>query len=523
MEARARRAICNLAAVSGVRELTAMSAGELARGIAGRRFSASEVVSAHIERQNEVQPRINAIAVSLHDQAMAAAKAADQDRPQDGQLLYGVPVTVKECFDVVGTATTAGLVGRAAELKSDDAELVRRLRGAGAIITAKSNLSQLMLYAESDNPLYGRTNNPWDLSRTPGGSSGGEAALVAADASPVGLGTDFGGSLRVPAHFCGLCGLRATPGRLSLEGTASQALFGHVTAIPDSAGPIARTVADLRLAMEVLGAPVREVGVEGLVIGFYDDDGFMTASAAVRRAVHQAASALESAGARVVPFEPPAVMEMLDIFYGVMTADGVAAFEKVIDGEQLDPRIRQLMQLGTMSPWMRPVLAAGLFAAGQGKLSHLIRTTGVRTADETQAIIARRDAYRKRFETAVAAAGVEVLLCPPHGLPALTHGASADLGPASFNYTFLYSLLGWPGGVVPVTRVRPVETDRRPRAVDMIDRAARRIDKDSAGLPVGVQVAARPNREDLILAVMAAVEAGLSGSVDYPRVPAGLG
>src|SRR2546428_14058129 len=159
-----------MAAVSGVRELRAMSGGDLARAIAGRRFSASEVVSTHIERQNGVQPRINAIAVSLHDQAMAAAKAADQDRPQDGQLLYGVPVTVKECFDVVGTATTAGLVGRAAELKSDDAELVRRLPGAGAIITAKRKLSQLMLYAESDNALYGRTYYPWDHSRTPGGS-----------------------------------------------------------------------------------------------------------------------------------------------------------------------------------------------------------------------------------------------------------------------------------------------------------------------------------------------------------------
>jgi fatty acid amide hydrolase len=427
----------------------------------------------------------------------------------------------------VGTATTAGLIGRAGTLRSDDAELVGRLRAAGAIITAKSNLSQLMLYAESDNPLYGRTNNPWDLLRTPGGSSGGEAALVAANASPVGLGTDLGGSIRVPAHFCGLCGLRATPGRLSLAGTASQILFSHVSAIPDSAGPIARNVADIRLAMDVLGAPVREAGVERLVIGLYDDDGFMTASAAVRRAAHQAAGVLEAAGARVVPFEPPGVQEMLDIFYGVMTADGAVAFEKVIDGEQLDPRIRQLMQLGTMPAWMRLSLGVGLMAAGQRRLSHLLRTTGVRTAEETQALIARRDSYRKRFEASVAGAGIDVLLCPPHALPALTHGASADLGPASFNYTFLYSLLGWPSGVVPVTRVRPGETDRRPRAVEMIDRVARRVDKDSAGLPVGVQVAARPNREDLILAAMAAVETGLAGSVDYPRLPpeakAGLG
>jgi len=249
--------------VGGASELTALGAGDLARGIAARRFSSTEVVSAFIDRQNEVQPRLNAVAVALHDQAVAAAKAADRSRPQDGQKLYGVPVTVKECFDVVGTATTAGLVGRAADLKSDDAELVSRLRNAGAIITAKSNLAQLELFVESDNPLYGRTNNPWDLARTPGGSSGGEAALVAASATPLGLGTDIGGSVRVPAHFCGVCGLRATPGKLSLAGTADQMLFGHIVGVPDAAGPIARTVADLRLAMEVLAAPVAEARVDG--------------------------------------------------------------------------------------------------------------------------------------------------------------------------------------------------------------------------------------------------------------------
>jgi fatty acid amide hydrolase len=500
-----------------------MGAGDLARGIAARRFSSSEAVAAHLERQNEVEAKINAVAVSLGDQAMAAAEAADQDKPRDGQQLYGVPVTVKECFDVVGTATTAGLIGRAAALKGDDAELVHRLRAAGAIITAKSNLPQLELYVESDNPLFGRTNNPWDLARTPGGSSGGEAALVAASASPLGLGTDIGGSVRVPAHFCGLCGLRATPGRLSLAGTADQFLFGHVAGVIDSAGPIARSVADLTLAMDVLGAPVPDATVGGLVVGVYDDDGFIAASAAVRRAVHLAAGVLEAAGARIVRFEPPAVLEALDIFYGLFTADGGAAFVTLIAGEQKDPRVAQLMQLATMPGWLRPVLGAGLMVAGQRRLSHLIRTTGAQTAEKTQALVARRDAYHARFEAAVKAAGVDVLLCPPNALPALTHGASADLGPASVCYTAVYNLLGWPAGVVPVTRVRPEETDRRPRGGDMMDRAARRVDKGSAGLPVGVQVVARPNREDLILAVMTAIETALSGSVDYPRVPPGLG
>jgi fatty acid amide hydrolase len=249
----------------------------------------------------------------------------------------------------------------------------------------------------------------------------------------------------------------------------------------------------------------------------------MTASASVRRAVHQAAGVLEAAGARVVRFEPPSVLEALDIFYGLFTADGGAAFLTLIAGEQKDSRVAQLMQLATMAAWSRSVLGAGLIVARQGRLAHLIRISGLRTAAQTQALIARRDAYRLRFEAAVRAAGADVLLCPPNALPALTHGASADLGPASVSYTALYNLLAWPAGVVPVTRVRPVEMDRRPRGGDMMDRAARRVDRGSAGLPVGVQVAARPNREDLILAVMAAVETALSGSVDYPRIPAAIG
>jgi fatty acid amide hydrolase len=175
-----------------------------------------------------------------------------------------------------------------------------------------------------------------------------------------------------------------------------------------------------------------------------------------------------------------------------------------------------------MDGWMRPALGAGLMVAGQRRLSHLVRTIGIRTQAEVQALDARRDAYRKRFELAVAAAGIDVLLCPPHALPALTHGASADLGPVSFNYTILHNALAWPAGVVPVTRVRPAETDRRPQSLEMVDRAARRVDKASAGLPVGVQVAARPGRDDLIVAVMSAVESALSGSVDYPRVPTAI-
>ena len=495
-----------------------MTATELADRIAARQVSSTEAVAAYLDRLTEVDKKLNAVTVPLGEQAIEAAKKADQGQATN-RPLHGVPVSVKECFDVTGTATTAGLKGLSGHRATKDATLVARLRAAGAIVIAKSNLSQLMLYVESDNPLYGRTGNPWDLARTPGGSSGGEGALVAAGASALGLGTDIGGSVRVPAHFCGICGLRPTPGLLSLGGTADERLFSHVAAIPDCAGPLARTVADLRLAMNVLGAPIAAAKLNGVVIGMYEDDGFFAASPAIRRAVQRAGSVLEAAGARVVEFKVPDIGEALDVFYGLFTADGGAAFKRVLVSEEVDPRVQQLMQLASMTNAMRPVMGGIMALGGSRRVGHLIRVTGPRSGSGLKALIERRDAYRKRFDEAMTAAGADMLLCPPNSLPALVHRASGDLGPASVNYTALYNLLAWPAGVVPVTRVRSTETDSRPAGGDGIDKAAHRVDAHSAGLPVGVQIAARPNRDDLVLAAMAAIEEGLRGSDGFPTAP----
>jgi fatty acid amide hydrolase len=172
-----------------------------------------------------------------------------------------------------------------------------------------------------------------------------------------------------------------------------------------------------------------------------------------------------------------------------------------------------------MANWLRPLAGGIMSLGGNRRLGHLVRACGARSGQGLKALIERRDAYRKKFDEAVAAAGADVLLCPPSALPALVHRASGDLGPASVNYTALYNLLAWPAGVVPVTRVRAGETSARPVGGDGIDKAARRVDTNSTGLPIGVQVAARPQRDDLVVAVMAAIEEGLRGSEGYPTNP----
>ena len=496
-------------------DLTGLSASELARLIASRQLSATEAVKAHIKRIEELDGRVHAVVVPLFGEALAEAAKADGMSAQ-GRPLHGVPVTVKECFHVKGTASTVGLDAKRDHRAGEDAELVARLKAAGAIVVAKTNVPQLLIYVEADNPLYGRTNNPWNLARSPGGSSGGEGAAIAAGYGALGLGTDVGGSVRVPAHFCGLQSLKPTPGKLSLRGTEDETLFSHV-AIPDTAGPLARSVGDLRLAMAALGASVNETSARGLRVGFYVDDGYFPASTAIRRAVQEGARGLEAAGCSVKEFSPPDILEALQVFYGLFTADGGAKFKSLLKGSTTDVRIKDLMTLGSIPNPLRPAVAALYGLRGQRRVAQLVGWAGKRSQAETAALVARRDAYRQRFLAALG--DIDVLISPPCSVPAVTHGAARQLGTASVCYTVLYNVLGWPAGVVAATRVKVGEEKGRSASRDLVEETARKVDEASAGLPVGVQVASKPGREDLVLAAMAALESHFRSGPDYPLTP----
>lgn len=229
------------------------SAAEIARRVARREISATEVARTFIQRIEAVNPRLNAVVIPRFEQALAEAAAADERQARGEPLapLHGVPITVKECFLLTGTKATIGLNSAAYQKPAEaDGVMVARLRRAGAIVLGKTNLPQLMIWHECDNPVYGRTNNPWDLERTPGGSTGGEAAIIAARGSPLGLGNDLGGSIRVPCHFCGIHGFKPTSLRLTRRGSA-HTLYGF-NAIVTQPGPMARHVEDLWLMLQVL-------------------------------------------------------------------------------------------------------------------------------------------------------------------------------------------------------------------------------------------------------------------------------
>lgn len=297
-------------------EIVRLNAIDLAGRIRSKDLTAVEVVEAYIARTEEVNPQLNAIVIPLFDQARTQAVAADDslERGEEVGPLHGVPVTIKEQYRVKGTQTTLGASKQIGNVYDDEGPLVEKLRSAGAIILGKTNIIQTLAGWESDNPVYGRSNNPWNLDRTPGGSSGGEGAIIAAYGSALGLAGDFGGSTRVPAHFCGVHGYKPTSRRLSNDDFASGLLgVGQETFIPQP-GPIARSVADLELAMKLFAetsmhpthdlvppvpwADPSQIDVSGLHIGVYTNNGLLAVSPAVARAVDDAADALRSMGGR---------------------------------------------------------------------------------------------------------------------------------------------------------------------------------------------------------------------------------
>ena len=518
-------------AIEAATDITALSAIAMAERIASGALSSSEVVEAHIRRIESVNPRLNAVVVPLFEQARKEAATADQARARGETLgpLHGVPITIKESFDVKGTPTTMGLSARVNERAQSDGPTVARLRAAGAIILGKTNVPQMVMYNEADNPVYGRTNNPWNAERAPGGSSGGCAAIVAANGSPLSLGSDIGGSVRLPANACGIHSLKPTSGRLTMLGHA--AIFAGLEAVVAQPGPLARSVADLNLALKVLAAPgqelldpsiapvpLREVSRElptGLRVAMFTDNNFFRAAPALRRAVLEAADALRARGVVVDEWQPPDVGEAWRIYLGLVFGDGMSSVGRALKGSKIDWRLRGITW-GAVPPKIFYKLSAWQWALlGQKRIARDLGGLGRLSTKAYWRLVDERTHYRAAFIAALDAGRYDAIICPPDGLPALRHGSSFLLSNA-LSYTSLFNLLGMPAGVVAATRVRAEEeSDRRP-SLDVVERMARKVEIGSAGLPVGVQVAARHWREDVALSIMFALEEHFRDQPDYP-------
>ncbi|HEX3759652.1 MAG TPA: amidase family protein [Kofleriaceae bacterium] len=503
----------------------ARSATALIADLASGALSAAEAVEAHIARIEAVDRALNAVVWRRFDAARAEAAEADRRRRAGEPLgpLHGLPITIKECFDLAGSPATFGVVSRKADAAAADDRYVAALRRAGAIVLGKTNVSQLLLYIESDNPLYGMTRNPWDLERTPGGSSGGQAAIVAAGGSPLGLGNDIGGSVRLPAAFCGIVGFKPTADRMPDHGRGSMSLGQQ--AIRSQVGVHGRRVADVALGMRIASggdapfdglAPLGDPGaidVAGLRIGWYADDELFPPSPAVRRAVREAAEALAHRGARVTAWRPPDLAHAEALFFGLLGADRFELARTILGRSPRDPRIK-LLEGAARQP--RALVELLLTATGRRRVRTVARNFGpYDTATYWRRVEALLD-YRARVLAALGE--LDAVLSPPAPLPALRHGAAAEVSIMG-TYMCIYNLLGWPAGAVPWTRVRADEESDRPASKDPCFVAARQTEAGAAGLPIGVQVAARPWHDHVALAVMAALEREADARPDAPRTP----
>ena len=336
-------------------EILSLSGAAHGRLIRDGAISSTELVALHLERIEKINPRLNAVVEVLADQAREGACAADLRRARGALLgpLDGVPFSIKDSIEVAGTSCSAGTLGfRNAPPSPRDAALVARLRAAGAIPMARTNLPDLLFAFESDNLIYGRTNNPYDDTRTSGGSSGGEAALIAACGSPFGLGSDAAGSVRLPAHFCGIASIKPTSGRLARTGHVPGA--GGWMETLWQIGPMARRVEDLCAMMAILSGPdgrdhtvvpmpylnPREVAVEGLRIGWFANNGIAPPSAETAAVVKLAAQALGAEECR-----PPCIEHSYDLemkLIGPDGGDGLRAYLKEIGSRSDPPAARRL-------------------------------------------------------------------------------------------------------------------------------------------------------------------------------------
>jgi amidase len=463
--------------------LLELSGTAQARLIRDGKVSSEELIDAHLQRIAQVNPSLNAVAETLEDSARQAARAVDRQRAQGAPLapLAGVPFSIKDSIEVQGTACTAGTLGlEHATPSTRDATLVARLRAAGAIPLARTNLPDLLFAFESDNLIRGRTNNPYDLSRTSGGSSGGEAALIAACGSPFGLGSDAAGSVRLPAHFCGISSIKPTSGRLPRTGHVPPA-GGWIETLWQI-GPMARRVEDLRTLIPLLAYPdgrdhtvigmpngnPEAVDLAGLRIAFFTDNGIAGAGPETIAAIQHAAAALTGEVRVMEERRPPGIEESYDLemqWIGPDGGDALRDFLASIGSTRTHPLLDGWLK--KLEPYRTNLAGfAGYWAA--------------------------LDRFRARMLAFLD--NYDAILSPVCAHPALPHATSIEenIFPG-FSYTMTHNVTGWPAAVV-------------------------RCGQTEAGLPIGIQVAAHPWREDVALRIAERIEALCGGWQASPRL-----
>jgi amidase len=455
-------------------DICELSARSVASFIRKGKTSSQEVVAAYLDRIDKVNPKVNAVVQIDRNRALEQAASADK-LMRDGDsigVLHGVPFTVKDNIETKDIVCACGTEGLRNNVPSSDATVVARMRAAGGILVGKTNIPEMGMGYETDNLVYGRTNNPYDLSRTSGGSSGGEAAILASGGSAIGVCTDGGGSARWPAHCCGLAGFKPTTGRTPKT--------GHV---PPPGGMlnslwqislIGRYIEDIRLCLPVICGPDdtdsttmnvpleldRTIPISEVRIAYFIDNGSVSPHGDISDVIQKCVDELARSGASVILDKPPTINQSHVIYWQLMSSDGGFGVRNLLKG------------WGTQR--MHDFTSRSL----DRQFEHKIDTR------DMGELINRWDAYRDDMNKFMQQ--YDAIVCPISTQPANKHGDTyrhqeypgfAEM----FSYLMAYNLVGWPCGTV-------------------------RAGSSQEGLPVGVQVVAKPWKEDVVLSVLSHVE-----------------
>jgi amidase len=460
-------------------DIVYLSLTEMAECIRTKKISPVQLVDAHLSRIDELNPKLHAFVTVDTARARAQAKSAEAALGSSAKSdfigpLDGVPISIKSSIDVAGLPCECGSILRKGYIPSEDALLVARLRAAGAIILGNTNVPEFLMAYETDNLLYGPTNNPWDLSRTPGGSSGGEAAAIAAGCSAGGVGSDGGGSIRIPAHYSGICGLKPSPGRVPSTGhyPPSAGPFAQLGVL----GPLARRVRDLQKLFEVMAGPdpgdpasapvplrrwsAQDLGKLG--VAYFVDDEVTPVTPETAAAVRTAVDILRTQGFSVTEWRPQNLDRVWQLWWNLFGRAGQMSFAPTIAGSEtkLSPIFRSFRAMVAESPPL--------------------------TAQDLLNTLLARDVLRGKLLEKMEQ--FPILLCPVCAIPAFRHGERDWMVQGrkveylkAMSYSQWFNLFGNPAAVVPVAQT-------------------------AEGLPIGVQIVGRPWEDEAVLGIAAIIE-----------------
>ncbi len=439
------------------------------QAIRNRKVSSVELVEAHIQRIETVNPKLNAVVQFLPEQALEQAKQADKAIASGRSIgvLQGIPMTIKDSLDTAGVITTAGTLGRKDYVPDKDATVVSRLKDAGAILLGKTNTPELTLLMETNNLIYGRTNNPFEETVTPGGSSGGASAIITSGGAPFDLGTDYGGSIRQPSHFCGIAGIKPTHGRVPRTGHILDYRAG-TTESYQTIGPMARTVADLDILLPIISGPdgidpyihpvplygANSVDLKQLRVAYFTDNGVATPIAEIVSAVQDAVNVLRKRVSSIEEKTPQGLERTEPIWRGIAGADNGKVYHD------------------TLKKW----------GTEEVDLKWIYKLNELSTSDLSDLLIELSD-FRSNMMRFMA--DYDVLICPVNADIAPKHGTSRTKI-ENFSYCYHFNLTGHPSTVV-------------------------RAGTSDDGLPIGVQIVTKHWDEHISLAVAKVIETELGG------------